>query len=76
MGGIDLQTAFNILVLLVGSMGGWILGRITKTLDQLDKDVRALPDKYVTKANYRDDMQDIKAALRRIEEKLDGKADK
>lgn len=76
MTGMDLQTAFNILMALAGSMGGWILGRISKTLDRLDEDVRALPDKYLTKSDYRNDMREIKDALLRIETKLDDKADK
>lgn len=73
---VEWQDAFNVLVLICGCMGGWILGRISKTLDQLDADVRAMPEKYVSKADYREGFGDIKAALVRIEDKLDGKADK
>lgn len=73
---VEWQDAFNVLVLICGAMGGWILGRISKTLDQLDADVRAMPEKYVSKLDYREDMSDIKAALLRIEDKLGGKADK
>jgi hypothetical protein len=73
---IEWQDAFNGLVLLAVAMGGWIAGRITRSLDQLDRDVRQMPEKYVAKADYRQDMVDIKALLQRIDEKLDGKADK
>lgn len=73
---LDLQEAFNILFMIAMAMGGWILGRISKTLDRLDDDFRAIPSKYVSKADYRDDMQDIKSALNRIEDKLDGKVDR
>ena len=73
---LDMQVFFNIAVTLVGAMGGWILGRITKSLDQLDKDVRELPMIYVTKVDYRNDLHDIKELLHRIDNKLDGKVDK
>lgn len=73
---MDWQAAFNIAVMLAGGMFGWIVGRITKTLDQLDVDIRGLPEKYVSKADYRSDLSDIKALLTRIDDKLDGKEDK
>ena len=57
-------------------MGGWILGRVSKSLDQLDADVRQMPEKYVSKLDYRADMTDIKDMFTRIMDKLDGKADK
>lgn len=73
---MDWQTGFNIAVTLGAGMFGWIVGRITKTLDQLDADIRGLPEKYVSKADYRSDLGDIKALLTRIDDKLDGKEDK
>lgn len=73
---MDYQIMFNIAVTLIAAMGGWILGRITKALDQLDQDVRSLPMNYVSKADYRDDIREIKEGVQRIYEKLDGKADK
>lgn len=73
---MDWQAAFNIAVMLGGGMFGWIVGRITKTLDQLDADIRALPDKYVGKADYRRDVREIKDLLTRIDDKLDQKQDK
>jgi hypothetical protein len=73
---MDWQAAFNIAVMIGGGMFGWIVGRITKTLDQLDEDIRALPEKYVSKADYRIDITEIKTLLTRIDDKLDGKADK
>jgi hypothetical protein len=73
---MDWQTAFNIAMAIAGVLGGWVIGRITKTLDQLDSDIRTMPEKYVTKADHRDAMGEIRAALIRIESKLDGKQDK
>lgn len=73
---INWQDAFNVLVMICGAMGGWIMGRISKSLDRLDDDVRAMPTKYVSKEDYRNDLHDIKEFLRRIDEKLDGKVDR
>jgi len=70
------QDAFNVLIVICGSMGGWILGRISKSLDQLDQDVRAMPEKYVSKTDYREDMHEVKGLLVRIDGKLDRKMDK
>ena len=73
---VNWQDAFNILVMICGAMGGWIMGRISKSLDRLDDDVRAMPAKYVSKEDYRTDMHDIKELLQRIDSKLDKKVDK
>lgn len=76
MHGIDWQVLFNVAVMAVMAMGGWIVGRVTKTLDQLDADIRALPEKYVSKADYRNDIHEIKQLLTGIRDKLDSKQDK
>ena len=73
---MDYQVLFNIAMGGVAAAGGWILGRITRSLDMLDKDVRAMPVNYVSKTDYRNDLSDIKNLLVRIESKLDGKVDK
>jgi len=82
-----MQTLFNIAVGLVGALGGWILN----TLWQEIKSMQATDDKLAEKVasievlvagQYvkRDDMQVLSSAifakLDRIEDKLDGKADK
>jgi len=76
MNGIDWQVLFNVAVMAIMAMGGWIVGRVTKTLDQLDTDIRALPEKYVSKADYRSDIHEIKSLLTGIRDKLDSKQDK
>ena len=72
----DYQILFNIAMAVAVGMAGWVVGRITKSLDVLDNDVRAMPDKYVSKLDYRADIHDIKDSLRRILERLDHKVDK
>jgi hypothetical protein len=61
---------------IAGMFGGWILNNISRSIERLDKDVRAMPLTYVTRADYRVDIDEIKAMLMRINDKLDEKADK
>jgi len=67
---------FNIAVGIAAFLGGWVLNNVSKALDRLDKDVREMPLTYVTKADYRDDIREMKEKLDQIWNKLDGKADK
>jgi hypothetical protein len=70
------QALFNIIVGIAGVFGGWILNNISRSIDRLDRDVRAMPLTYVTRVDYRADIDEIKAMLNRINDKLDEKADK
>ena len=72
----DGQILFNIAVGVAGMFGGWILNNISRSIERLDKDVRALPLTYVTRVDYRSDIDEIKSMLMRINDKLDDKADK
>lgn len=67
---------FNALVGVAAFFGGWVLNSITKTIERLDKDVRDMPHMYVTKEDYRRDIDEIKDICKQIFDKLDGKADK
>jgi len=67
---------FNIIIGVAAFFGGWILNNISRTIERLDKDVRSLPHTYVTRADYRSDIDEIKGMLNRISDKLDAKADK
>lgn len=73
---MDWQIAFNIAIGLVAFMGGWILNRITSSLDRLDKDVREMPLRYVTRSDFQRDIDELKVICRQIFDKLDDKADK
>ena len=72
----DGQILFNIIIGIAGVFGGWILNNISRSIERLDKDVRAMPLTYVTRVDYRADIEEIKAMLNRINDKLDAKADK
>lgn len=73
---MDGQMLFNALIALAGFLGGWILNNISKTINILDRDVRNMPLTYVTRADYRADIEEIKLVLHRIYDRLDKKADK
>ena len=72
----DGQILFNIAVGVAGMFGGWILNNISRSIERLDKDVRAMPLTSVTRVDYRADIDEIKSMLMRINDKLDDKADK
>ena len=73
---MDYQTLFNIAIMLAAFFGGWVLNSIYQSVALLDKDVRAMPERYLTKDDYRQDLQRVEAMLTRILDKLDDKADK
>jgi cell fate (sporulation/competence/biofilm development) regulator YmcA (YheA/YmcA/DUF963 family) len=72
----DPQIIFNIIVGLAAFFGGWTLNTITKAIERLDTDVRKMPLVYVTKDDYRRDIDEIKDILSKIFDRLEGKANK
>ena len=73
---MEYQVLFNLAVGLAAFFGGWTLNSITKAIERLDADVRAMPHDYVAKDDYKDDLREVKDLCKQIFEKLDGKADK
>ena len=77
---MDMQTLFNATVGAVLMLSGWILRTIWDAVNDLKKDVqeieRNLPETYVRRDDYKDDMKEVKEILHAIFDKLDGKADK
>jgi hypothetical protein len=73
---MDTQSFFNIALGLIAFFGGWVLNNITKAIERLDSDIRAMPTNYVSKDDYRRDIDDIKDMLAKIFDKLDKKQDK
>ena len=73
---MDNQIIINIVIGVAATFGGWVLNNITKAIERLDKDVRALPLNYVTKDDYHRDIDEIKDICKQIFMKLDNKADK
>lgn len=73
---METQQLFNIALGLAAFFGGWVLNNITKAIERLDNDVRQLPTSYVSKDDYRRDIDEIKDMLGKIFDKLDTKLDK
>ena len=73
---MDYQLLFNLATAIAGFLGGWILSTIYRSIERLDKDVRDIPLVYVTKNDYHRDIDEIKAMLIKIWDKLDNKADR
>jgi hypothetical protein len=74
------QQLFNIIIILAGGFGGWMLKIIFDAIGELKKDMkqlnREIHEDFLRKDDYRVDIADIKAMLIRIFEKLDSKVDK
>jgi len=68
---MDYQVLFNIAIGIIGLFGGWVLNNITKAIDRLDTDVRAIPHTYVSKADWKDAMKEIKDEMRSGFDKID-----
>ncbi len=71
-----INAAFGAILML----SGWVLRTIWDAVNGLKKDLqeleRGLPDTYVRRDDYRDDMKEVKDILHAIFNKLDNKADK
>lgn len=73
---METQFLFNIIIGLAAFFGGWVLNNITKAIERLDQDIRKLPHDYVSKDDYRRDIDELKDICKQIFAKLDNKADK
>lgn len=73
---MDYQVLFNMAMTLAAFFGGWTLNSITKAIERLDADVRAMPHNYVSRDDYKEDIHELKQMMKQIFDKLDGKADR
>jgi hypothetical protein len=73
---MDNQQIFNIVVSCAGFLAGWVLNNITKSLTRLEDRLEDVHVRYVTKDDYRRDIDEIKDICKQIFDKLDKKADK
>jgi hypothetical protein len=74
------QDLVNLVVGVAGAAMGWMLKVVWDSIRLLQDDMktleRALHTKYVSKDDYRADIQDIKAMVKAIFDRLERKADK
>lgn len=68
---MDYQVLFNIAFGIAGFFGGWVLNNLSKSIEKLDTDVRAMPHTYVSKADWKDAMKEMKEEMRAGFEKID-----
>lgn len=77
---MDWQPIATGALSLISALMGWILKSLWSAVgalrDDLTKLAGSLPDTYARKDDTRDMFRDLLEALRRIEDKLDRKADK
>ena len=77
---MEFQTLLNALFGAVLMLSGWVIRTIWDAVNNLKRDIqeieRNLPDTYVRRDDYRDDMIEVKDMLKAIFNKLDNKADK
>jgi hypothetical protein len=73
---VDNQQLFNVVVSIAGFLAVYVLNNLTRTIQKLEDKINDIPHSYVTKDDYRSDISEIKAILKQIFDKLDGKADK
>jgi hypothetical protein len=74
------QDLYNILIGVSSAAGGWILKVLWESVRSLQGDMkeieREIHTKYVTKDDYRADIQELKDMCKAIFERLERKADK
>ncbi len=68
---MDYQVLFNMLVGLIGFLGGWVLNNLSKAIERLDADVREMPKQYVSKEDWKSAMTDMKDEMRAGLAKID-----
>ena len=74
------QELFNILVMSVGGLGGWVLKAVWEAIRDLKNDVKDLGHEvrvsYVRRDDFLEAIDRIETMCSRIFDKLDDKADK
>lgn len=73
---METQAIINIAFSAAGFFGGWVLNSLSKSIIRIEDRIAEMPLLYVTKDDYKRDIDEIKAMLTRIFDRLDDKADK
>lgn len=70
------QTLINLAFGVAGAFGGWILNSLSRSIIRIEDRISEMPLQYVTRDDYRNDINEIKGMLSKIFDKLDNKMDK
>jgi hypothetical protein len=77
---MEMQQLIDLTLGIATSVMGWFAREMWSAVKNLKEDLSKLredlPKTYVARDDYRQDMNDIKAMLNKIFDKLDGKQDK
>jgi len=73
---MDNQQLFNLIVSVAGFLAIYVFNSMTTKIQKLEDKINEMPHSYVMKDDYRADIAEVKAILKQIFDKLDGKADK
>ncbi len=73
---MDNQTLINLAFGIAGAFGGWILNSLSRSIIRIEDRIAEMPLQYVTRDDYRNDINEIKGMLGKIFDKLDNKMDK
>ena len=73
---MDAQTIINVAIGLAGFFGGWVINSLSRSIIRIEDRISEMPLLYVTKDDYKRDIDEIKAMLTRIFDKLEDKVDK
>jgi hypothetical protein len=73
---MDTQTLLNIGFSVAGAFGGWILNSLSRSIIRIEDRITDMPLQYVTKDDYRRDIDEVKSMLNDIYRELRSKADK
>lgn len=73
---MEVQWFFNAGFAIAGAFGMWILNKLNNSVEKIEDNVNNMPHRYVTKDDYRHDIDDIKMMLNDIYRELRSKADK
>lgn len=73
---MDMQWLVNIGFGAAGAFGMWILNRLSRSVEKIEDNIKEMPLRYVTKDDYKDDINEIKGMLGKIFDRLETKVDK
>jgi len=73
---VDIQFLINAGFAIAGGLAMWILNRLSRSVEKIEDNIKEMPHRYVTAVQYQRDIDEIKAMLGKIFDRLESKADK
>lgn len=73
---MDAQFIIEAILVIAGFFGGWVINSLSKSIIRIEDRLSDMPHIYVSKDDYKHDIDEIKGMLSKIFDRLDGKVDK